>query len=217
MTLPPFQARVSSQGIQTNVFTKFPAKIGKIREKVGVGPGVGGTEQWTELVKESSADTAWSGWILFVELGNGFFSMQQVLGGFPGVFAFAVALPADKVLELTVVNTTVNDRINFVFFFALNDYRFRRGWLVKTVVVPWAEAADMEDRIQVKVGGELETIVEISDPFEDFVGAELSGPELRRFLMDLDILSRKPDHVSDVEDVGRTFVPLELFLHPFLG
>jgi hypothetical protein len=148
-TLPPFQARASSRGIQTNVFTKFPAEIGKIGEKVGVGPGVGGTKQWTEFVKESSADTAWSGWILFVEFGNSLFSVCQVLGGFPGIFAFAVALPADKVLKLTAVNTTVDDRIDFVFFFALNDYRFRQGRLMKTVVVPWTEAADMEDEIQV--------------------------------------------------------------------
>jgi hypothetical protein len=152
-----------------------------------------------------------------VELGNGFLSMRQVLGGFPSVFAFAVALLADKVLELTAVNTTVHDGIDLIFFFALNDYRFRRGWFVKTVVVPWTEVADVEDRIQVQVRRELETIVKVSNPFEDFIGAELSGPELRRFLVDLDILSRKPDHVSDVEDVGRSFVPFELFLHPFLG
>jgi hypothetical protein len=75
----------------------------------------------------------------------------------------------------------------------------------------------MEDGIQVEVRWEFETIVEVSDPFEDFVGAESSGPELRRFLVDLDILSRKPDHVSDVEYVGQSFVPFELFLHPFLG
>jgi hypothetical protein len=174
-------------------------------------------KQWTEFIKESSADTAWSGWIIFVEFGNSFLSVCQVPGGFPGVFAFAIAFPADKVLELMAVNTTVDDRIDLVFFFALNDYRFRRGWLVKTVVVPWTEAADMEDGIQVEVRGELETIVEVSDPFEDFVGAELLGPELRRFLVDLDILSRKPDHVSDIEDVGQSFVSFELFLHPFLG
>jgi hypothetical protein len=118
---------------------------------------------------------------------------------------------------LTAVNTTIDDRIDLVFFFALNDYRFRRGWFVKTVVVPWAEAADMEDGIQVEVRGELETIVEVSNLFEDLIGAELSESELRRFLVDLDILSHKPDHVSDVEDVGRSFVPFELLLHSFLG
>jgi hypothetical protein len=75
-----------------------------------------------EFVKESSADTSWSSWILFMKLGNGFFSMQQVLGRFPGVFAFTVAFPADKVLELMVVNVTVNNRIDFVFLFALNDH-----------------------------------------------------------------------------------------------
>jgi hypothetical protein len=32
-------------------------------------------EQWMEFIKESSADTVWSGWILFVELGNGFLGM----------------------------------------------------------------------------------------------------------------------------------------------
>jgi hypothetical protein len=89
-----------------------------------------------EFIKESSADTMWSSWILFVELGNGFLSMRQVLGGFPGVFAFTVAFPADKILELAAVNATVDDRIDLVFFFALNNDRFRRGWFVKTVVVP---------------------------------------------------------------------------------
>jgi hypothetical protein len=60
-----------------------------------------------------------------VKLGDGFLHMRQVLGGFPGVFAFAIAFPADKVLELTAVNMAVNDRINLVFFFALNNHRFR--------------------------------------------------------------------------------------------
>jgi hypothetical protein len=60
-----------------------------------------------------------------VELGNSFSSIQQVLGGFPGVSAFAVAFSADKVLELTAVNTTVDDRVDLVFFFALNNDRIR--------------------------------------------------------------------------------------------
>jgi hypothetical protein len=30
--------------------------------------------------------------------------MRQVLSGFPGVFTFTVAFPADKILELTAVN-----------------------------------------------------------------------------------------------------------------
>jgi hypothetical protein len=84
-------------------------------------------EQWTEFIKESSAETVWSGWILFVELSNGFFSMQQVFSRFPDIFAFAVTFSADKVLELTVVNTTINNGIDLVFFFALNNYRFRQG------------------------------------------------------------------------------------------
>jgi hypothetical protein len=45
------------------------------------------------------------------------------------------------------VNTAVDDRIDLVFFFALNNNRFRWGRFVKTVVVPWTGAADMEDRI----------------------------------------------------------------------
>jgi hypothetical protein len=118
---------------------------------------------------------------------------------------------------LTAVNTTVDHRIDLVFFFALNDYRFRQGRFVKTVVIPWTEAADIEDGIQVEVRGELEMIVEVSDPFEDLVRAELSGPKLRHFLVDFNILSHKPDHVPDIENVGRSLVPFELFLHPFLG
>jgi hypothetical protein len=74
----------------------------------------------------------------------------------------------------------------------------------------------MEDGIQVEVRRELEAIVKVSDPFEDFVEAKLSGPELRHFLVDLDILSRKPDHIPDVENVGCSFVLFELFLHLFL-
>jgi hypothetical protein len=65
-----------------------------------------------------------------VELGNGFLSMQQVLSGFPGVFAFAVAFLADKILELSAVNMIVDDRVDFVLFFALNDYRFRQRWII---------------------------------------------------------------------------------------
>jgi hypothetical protein len=41
----------------------------------------------------------------------------------------------------------VDDRIDLVFFFALNDYRLRREWFVKTVVVSWTEVADIEDGI----------------------------------------------------------------------
>jgi hypothetical protein len=41
----------------------------------------------------------------------------------------------------------VNDGIDLVCFFTLNNYRFRRGRFVKTVVVPWTEATDMEDGI----------------------------------------------------------------------
>jgi hypothetical protein len=74
----------------------------------------------------------------------------------------------------------------------------------------------MEHRIEVQIERELKTIVKASDPFEDFVGAELSGPELRRFLVDLNILNRKPDHVSNLKDVGQSFVLFELFLHLFL-
>jgi hypothetical protein len=66
-----------------------------------------------------------------VELGDCFLGMRQVLGGFPGVFAFAIAFPADKVLELTAVNMTVDDGIDFVFFFALNNYRFKQGWFCR--------------------------------------------------------------------------------------
>jgi hypothetical protein len=75
----------------------------------------------------------------------------------------------------------------------------------------------MENGIEVQVGGELKMIVEVFNPFEDLVRAKLSGSELRRFLVDLDIFSHKPDHVSNFEDVGRSFVPFKLFLHPFLG
>jgi hypothetical protein len=83
--------------------------------------------------------------------------------------------------------------------------------------MPWAEATDMEDRIEVQVGRELETIVEVSDPFKGFIRAKLLESELRRFLMDLDILSRKPDYVSDFKNVGCIFVLFKLFLYLFLG
>jgi hypothetical protein len=83
--------------------------------------------------------------------------------------------------------------------------------------MPWTKATDMEHRIEVQVEGEFETIVKVSDLFEDFIQAKLLGSKLRRFLMDFDILSRKPDYVSSPEDVGRTFVPFELFLYLFLG
>jgi hypothetical protein len=74
----------------------------------------------------------------------------------------------------------------------------------------------MEDRVEVQVEGELKIVVKVSDPLKDFVQAELSGSKLRRFLVDLDILSHKPDHVSNLEDMGQSFVPFELFFCLFL-
>lgn len=79
-----------------------------------------------EFSKESGIDATRSSQILFVKLGDGFLSVGQVLGRFPGVIAFGVAFPADKVLELASENTTVNNCVNFVFLFALNLYRFRK-------------------------------------------------------------------------------------------
>jgi hypothetical protein len=75
----------------------------------------------------------------------------------------------------------------------------------------------MKDRIEVQVEGELETIVEVSNLFKDLIRAKLPRFKLRHFLMDLDIFSCKPNYVSDFEDMSYTFVPFELFLHPFLG
>jgi hypothetical protein len=83
--------------------------------------------------------------------------------------------------------------------------------------VPWTEATDMEDGIKVQIREEFEMIVKVSDLFEDFVQAELLGSELRRFLVDLDILNHKPDYISNIKDMGQSFVPFELFLHSFLG
>lgn len=82
-----------------------------------------------------------------MELGDSLLGVGQVLGRFPGVVTFAVAFPADKVLELALEHATVNDRIDFVFFFALNRDRFRRRWHVDAVVVPGAEPTDVEDRV----------------------------------------------------------------------
>jgi hypothetical protein len=73
----------------------------------------------------------------------------------------------------------------------------------------------MGDRIEVQVGRELKMIVKVSDSFKNLVWAELSRSELRHFLVDLDILSYKLNHVSDFEDMGHTFVLFELFLHLF--
>jgi hypothetical protein len=75
----------------------------------------------------------------------------------------------------------------------------------------------MEHGIEVQGGGELEMIVEVSNPFENLVQAKLSGSELRYFLVDLDILSHKPNHVSNLEDMGHIFVLFKLFLYPSLG
>jgi hypothetical protein len=127
---PPSKPKHPHEASKPMYLPSSQLRLARLAKKIGVGPDVRGTEQWTEFIKESSADTLESGWILFVELGNGFLCMRQVLGGFPGVFTFAVAFPADKVLELMAVNMTVNDRIDLIFFFALNNYRFRRRWLI---------------------------------------------------------------------------------------
>jgi hypothetical protein len=83
--------------------------------------------------------------------------------------------------------------------------------------MPRIEATDMGDRVEIQVQKKLETIVKVSDLFKDLVQAKLSEYKLKRLLMDLYILSCKPNHVSNFEDVGRIFVLFELFFHLFLG
>lgn len=104
----------------------FSIEICKIREEVQVGPDIWSAKEGLEFSEESGVDATRSSQILFMELGDSLLGIGQVLSGFPGVVAFAVAFPADKVLELALEHATVDDHIDFILFFALNCDRFRR-------------------------------------------------------------------------------------------
>ena len=49
----------------------------------------------------------------------------NVLGRFPAVLAFAVPFPLDQVLELSAIDTAVQDLLDLVLFFTVNLHRFR--------------------------------------------------------------------------------------------
>jgi hypothetical protein len=74
----------------------------------------------------------------------------------------------------------------------------------------------MDNGVEVQVEEEFEMIVEVFNLFKNLVRAELSESELRHFLVDLNILRHKPDHVSNFENMSCMFVLFGLFLHLFL-
>ena len=57
----------------------------------------------------------------------------------------------------------------------------------KAVITPGAESINMYDRVDIQAGRQFNLVIEISDAFEDFERAKLTGFEFRALLMSFDV------------------------------
>ena len=65
--------------------------------------------------------------------------------------------------------------------------------------------------------GKLEAVIEIANPLENLERSELPGAKFGARLMQLYLLGREPNHVSNVEDVRFVFVAFVVGFHSLFG
>ena len=125
--------------------------------------------------------------VFFVEFGDLFWGVFTARSWFPGVIAMTITFPLDQVLEFLTVDARVENFVDFVLFFAVDDLR---GWwcrLFEAIIAPWAKTINVYDGVDVKPGGQFNSIVEVANTFEDFERTELTGAEFGTFLMNCDV------------------------------
>ena len=79
--------------------------------------------------------------------------------------------------------------------------------------MPGAKSINMYDRVDIQAGGQFNSVIEISDPFEDFERAELIWTEFRALLMNYDVFRLKTNKVAYVELVSCVFAMFVLLFH----
>ena len=140
-----------------------------------------------ERSSEGSVEATPSVRVLFVEFGDFFWGVFAARRWFPGVIAMTITFPLDQVLEFLAVDARVENLVDFVLFFTVDDLR---GWwcrLFEAIITPWAKTINVYDGVNVKPCGQFNSIVEVANTFEDFERTELTGAEFRALLVDFDV------------------------------
>ena len=110
-----------------------------------------------------------------MELGDSIGSVE-VSGGFPRVFADAVALPLDEVVESATHNSAIKDTLDFELFMIIDDLRCRRGSRATTrerIGRHESKLYDREDGVVTAHGeGEFEPVCTMTYTRCDFEGPE---------------------------------------------
>ena len=118
-----------------------------------------------------------------MEVGKSIGGME-VCSGFPRVFANAIALPLDEVVELAMHDPTIEHSFDFEFFMVADDLRWggrSRMATGKGVRRHEGELDNGENGMEVAHGkGEFELVGSMTDTRSDFKGPEVSMGEFRR-------------------------------------
>ena len=136
---------------------------------------------------ESGIEATPSVRILFVEFGDLFWGVFAARRWFPGIIAMTITFPLDQVLEFLTVDARVENLVDFVLFFTVDDLW---GWwcsLFESIITPWAKTINVYDWVDVKPCGQFNSIVEGANTFEDFERTELTGAEFGTLLMNCDV------------------------------
>ena len=109
---------------------------------------------------------------------------MEVCSGFPRVFANAIALPLDEVVELVTHDPAIEHSFDFKFLVIADDLGQRgrrRATTGKGVRRCEGELDDGENGMKVAHGeGEFELVGSMADTRSDFEGSETSMGEFRR-------------------------------------
>ena len=108
-----------------------------------------------ERCRECGVEAAPCGWILFVEILNNVRCVIEVGGGFPGVFSMAIAFPFDQILKFLAEDARVEDFLDLVLPFAVNDVRWWWCGLFEAIIVSGAESINVYDRVDCHAGGQI--------------------------------------------------------------
>ena len=131
--------------------------------------------------EETVYDTRCAG-VQAMEVGESSGGME-VCSGFPRVFANAIALPLDEVVELATHDPAIENSLDFELFVVVNDIGQRMGSRAMTrkgVGRCESELDDGEDRMEAAHGErEFELVGSMTDTRSDFERPETSMGQFR--------------------------------------
>ena len=116
-------------------------------------------------------------------------SILQVTFWLPRVFGGGIAFPFDKVLEVFVLSSVINDSFHFVFQLFVDKVwrRLREICSMDVIVFVQGEKGSVEYRVDLPRFGERETVVEGTKDFGDRERSFSFGGELLAFISEFQV------------------------------